>query len=168
MDFMILSILLQGLNLFFDIKEPVLENGKLDLFNAALQRHCDERTELERTNALIKELYTWSINSNKKITIAGYSRDTSRLCQFTGGGDILIHGSQDVALISTGSLVETGDIDENINYDNEMSICATVENKVREQHDVRLQLQANMVLAVVSVFKKRSCPMRYPWLTFYR
>ena len=97
--------------------------------------------------------YTWSINSNKKITIAGYSRDTSRLCQFTGGGNILIHGSQDVALISTGSLVETGDIDENINYDNEMSICATVENKVREQHDVRLQLQANMVLAVVSVLK---------------
>ena len=99
----------------------------MDLFNAALQRHCDERTELERTNALIKELYTWSINSNKKITIAGYNKDTSRLCQFTGGGDISIHGSEDVTLIPTGSLVETGDIDENINYDNEMSICSYVQ-----------------------------------------
>ena len=36
-----------------------------------------------------------------------------------------------------------------------MSICATVKNKVREQHDVRLQLQANMVLAVVSILSKK-------------
>ena len=35
-----------------------------------------------------------------------------------------------------------------------MSICATVKNKVWEQHDVRLQLQANMVLAVVSILSK--------------
>lgn len=87
--------------------------------------------------------YTWSFNNQKPITIDGYSRDTSRFCQFTGGGDVLIYGSRHVAFISTGALDDDDDDD-----DNEMNICAMIKNNV-------LQLQVNMVLALVHVLREK-------------
>ena len=133
---------------FFHFEEAVVEDGKLNLLSGALQNYYDESSEADRTNRLIKELYKWSFNNKKPIGINGYSKNVSRFCPFTGGGNILISGDKDVALILTGSG------DANNDDDNDYS-SEIIDNKVWEKTDMRQQLQANMILAAVSVLRKK-------------
>lgn len=141
-----------GATCFFDFQGKALvfnEDGSIS-FNEGLGV-VDDRSEGERTRDAILAIQNWIGSTNRKVTVSGYTKNMRKFCPFTGGGDILLQGSDMSSILF---LQRESEEDEEESGE---ALCSVIENKVKPYNDITLQLQANMLLASAESLYNRIC-----------
>jgi len=140
-----------------DNKKDDLQNYFIDLENLMLKKdfcYPQPDKENDQMSCLLQSIIKQYGDKNAKVEKVNATDITQHYCQFSGGGDICIHG------VNLETLVVNGDIDHDelldlspIHSGTSTSTTLSIEGKRGDfAHKLKHQLWANMVIACIMKF----------------